>query len=221
METDTNKYKVSVILTLFNSRDFFRRAIDSVLKQSYKNYELIIVDDGSTDGIETELFPVLKNNNNFKYIRHQNCGHPLSLNAGIINSSGKFITFIDSDDEYKNTHIEDRVNYFMKNKDNVDLIHSPATIIGDEKDFYVPDARDMSKLIHIDECIIGGTFFGKREVFEELGGFADVYSHDSEFYERAKAKFFVRKLESPTYIYYRNNPDSVISKIKNRNQKLT
>ncbi|MEO8209807.1 MAG: glycosyltransferase family A protein [bacterium] len=213
MVIDTKTYDVSVILTLFNSKKFFKRAIDSVLNQTFNNYELIIVDDGSSDGIESVLFPILKVNHNFKYIRHSNRKHPLSLNTGIINSSGKFISLIDSDDEYKSNHLEERIKYFLNNSE-VDLIYSPATIIGDERDFYVPDSKDNTKLIHLDDCIIGGTFFGKRKVFEELNGFENVYSHDSEFYERANKKYLVSKFNSPTYIYYRNNPDSIINKLK-------
>ena len=97
METEINKYDVSVILTLFNSRQTFRRALESVLMQTYKNIELIIVDDGSTDDIENELFPLLKANPALKYIRHSNRKHPLSLNTGIMNSTGKYILFLDSD----------------------------------------------------------------------------------------------------------------------------
>jgi glycosyltransferase involved in cell wall biosynthesis len=213
METDTKKYEVSVILTLFNSKNFLKRAIDSVLNQTFTNLELIIADDGSSDNVEYELFPILKKDINFKYIRHSNRKHPLSLNTGIVNSSGKFITFIDSDDEYQRNHLEERINYFLNN-DSVDLIYSPAMIVGDKKDFFVPDARDMSKLIHLDDCIIGGTLFGKRKVFEEMNGFKNQYSHDSEFYERANKKYNVQKFNSPTYIYYRNNHESIISKLK-------
>ena len=207
------KYKVSIVLTLFNSKNYYLRAVNSVLNQTFKNYELVIVDDGSTDAIETELFSLLKQNPDFIYIRHSNKGHALSLNTGIKISTAKLITFLDSDDEYKPGHIEERVNYFENNK-SVDLIYSPATIIGDEEDLFVPDARDKNKLIHLNDCVIGGTFFGKREVFENLEGFKNVYSHDSEFFERAKNKFVTMKFNSPTYVYYRNNPGSIISQLK-------
>ncbi|HMR39047.1 MAG TPA: glycosyltransferase family A protein [Ignavibacteria bacterium] len=213
--TGIRDYDVSVILTMYNSRKFFLRALNSVLNQTYKKIELIIVDDGSTDGTESVLFPVLKENDFIKYIRHSNRKHPLSLNAGIINSSGKFITFIDSDDEYRSNHLEERIKYFSVNKD-IDLIYSPADLIGNEDDMYVPDAHDKEKLIHLNDCIIGGTFFGKRNVFETLNGFKNIYSHDSEFYKRAVEIFNVKEFELPTYVYYRDNPDSVISKLKSK-----
>ena len=170
MKIDEIEYGVSVILTLFNSKKFYKRAINSLTNQTFKSFEVVIVDDGSTDGIETELVPFLKSNPNYKYIRHSNRKHPLSLNTGINCSSGKFITFLDSDDEYFPTHLEERFKFFNENP-NTDLIYSHALLIGNEEDFYVPDAIDNNKLIHLNDCIIGGTFFGKRKVFEELNGF--------------------------------------------------
>lgn len=208
IEVNLNNFDVSVILTLFNSRKYFRKAVDSVLKQTYTNIELIIVDDGSSDEVENELFPLLKKHDNFKYLRHSNRKHPLSLNSGIRISSGKFITFLDSDDEFLPEHLEERVKLFLENT-NIDLIHSPALLEGEEKNFFVPDANNLSRMIHLDECIIGGTLFGKREVFTELGGFRNIYSHDSDFFERANEKFNVFRFDLRTYVYNRDNPVSV------------
>lgn len=215
MILDGNRYNVSVIITVFNSRKYFRRAVDSVLNQNCRDYEVIIVDDGSTDGIESEIFPLLKNYGNFKYIRHSNRKHPLSLNTGICCSSGEYITFLDSDDEYLPGHLEQRISYFEENPET-DLIHSPALLIGGEEDFYVPDADDITKTIHLNDCIIGGTIFAKRKVIEYLEGFRNIYSHDYDFLKRAEqsGKFVISKFDSRTYRYYRNNAESVISKMK-------
>jgi glycosyltransferase involved in cell wall biosynthesis len=206
---------VSIIIPVFNRKNKIKKAIGSVLNQTYKNWELIIVDDGSTDGLERIIFPLIKNNLSFKYIRHSNRNTALSLNAGIKLSEGKYITFLDSDDEYKNEHLKLRFEFFKKNK-NVDLIHSNCTFIGREDDMLVPDARNKNKLIHLSKCIIGATFFGKRKVFEKLNGFKNVYSYDSDFYKRAIKQFNVKKFEVPTYIYYRNSKDSVLTKMKNK-----
>ena len=206
---------VSIILPVYNRKKKINRAIKSVLNQTFKEWELIIVDDGSTDGLESILFPLLKKYPCFKYLRHSNRNTALSLNAGIKISECKFITFIDSDDEYEKEHLKLRLDFFKKNK-SVDLVHSNCKFIGSEKDLLVPDARNKNKLIHLNKCIIGATFFGKREVFIELNGFKNVYSYDSEFYKRAIKVFNVRKLDAPTYIYYRNSGDSVLTKMKSK-----
>jgi glycosyltransferase involved in cell wall biosynthesis len=209
---------ISIIIPVFNRKNKILRAINSVLNQSFKNRELIIVDDGSTDGLEKIIFPLFKKNIQFKYIKHSNRGTALSLNAGIKLAEGIFITFLDSDDEYEKNHLEHRIKYFTKNK-NIDIIHSNCKFVGSEEDMYVPDARNTNKLIHLKNCIIGATFFGKAEIFRTLNGFKNVYSYDSEFYKRAKRKFIIDKIDCPTYIYYRDSKDSVLTKMKNKIKK--
>lgn len=219
MLTGKNKYKASVIISLFNRKKYIKRAVDSVLNQSFRNFEIVIVDDGSTDSPEKVIFPMMNKNENIIYLKHSNRGPALTLNTGIKASSGEYITFLDSDDEYKRDHLKKRVQYFTKNPGN-DLTYSTATIIGNEKDMYVPDARNKKKLIHLDDCIIGGTFFGKREAFEELSGFKNKYAYDYDFYNRAvKSKFNIKKLEIPTYIYHRDTPDSLLTKLKKKESR--
>ncbi|MFZ1321357.1 MAG: glycosyltransferase family 2 protein [Ignavibacteria bacterium] len=213
MRTGNRNFEVSVILTLFNSRKFYYRALSSVLEQSYVDIEIIIVDDGSTDSIETEIIPEIKDHDNIKYLRHSNRKQPLSLNSGIFISTGEYITFLDSDDEYKHDHIQERINFMHKNK-YIDLLCSGAEFIGNEEDMFVPDASDINKMIHVNDCVMLGTLFGKRKVFFELDGFKDIYSHDSDFFNRAEKIFKTSRLDSKSYVYYRNNPDSVINKLK-------
>jgi glycosyltransferase involved in cell wall biosynthesis len=213
MKINLNKYKISVIVTVYNRRQKLLKAIESLLNQTYKNFEVIIIDDGSTDGVENILFPVLKKNVNFKYLRHSNRHTVLSLNTGLKLAEGEFITFLDSDDEYSPEHLSERIKYFNKNK-KVDLIHSPASLIGEEKDFYVVDAKNKKKLIHLNDCIIGATLFGKKNVFINLDGFKKIYSYDSDFLNRAKNKYKIERFDNPTYIYHRDSGDSVLTLMK-------
>ncbi|MEG8947711.1 glycosyltransferase family 2 protein [Rosettibacter firmus] len=201
---------VSIILPTFNRINYLERAINSVLKQTFKDWELIIVDDGSTDNSIKLIDNFILKHENIRYLRHSNRKTPLSTNAGILASTGKFITFLGSDDEYKSEHLKLRVD-FMNNNTDVDLIHGGVEIIGFP---YVKDKNDLKKLIHLSECVIGGTFFGKRNVFFELGGFRNLrYSDDSDFFERAQERFKIIKVDYPTYIYYRDTPDSICTTI--------
>jgi len=216
MQIEKNKYTVSIVLATYNRKKYLRRAIDSILNQTFTNYEVIIVDDGSSDNSDKTIFPYLKEHSNFKYIRHWNRKNPLSVNTGFLLSTGKYITLLDSDDEYEKNHLKQRVDFLKKNP-KIDLLHSPATLIGKEEDMYLPDARNKKKLIHINDCIIGATLFGKREVFINLNGFRNKYSADSDFYKRAiKENFSVSKFEVPSYLYYRNLSDSVTNKLKEK-----
>ena len=94
---------VSVIIPVFNREYCINRAIDSVLNQTYKNLEVIVVDDGSTD---KTLDVVNKYADRIKVIRQENSGPSRARNAGIKASKGFFVGFLDSDDEWLPTKIE-------------------------------------------------------------------------------------------------------------------
>ena len=106
-------------MALYNT-DFshIKRAIDSVLQQDFNDFELIIIDDGSNDSNRKSLLKyVEKHENKIIYIRHSNRGQSASINRGVLNSVGEFITIIDSDDEYKPQHLSS----CLQEIENVDL----------------------------------------------------------------------------------------------------
>lgn len=211
MQTEINlKQLVSIILPTFNREKYLNRSINSVLNQTYKNWELLIIDDGSSDNTLSLVKNYLNQFSNFRYFFHENRGAAYSMNVGMKESRGEFITFLGSDDEYLENHLELRINLFDKNK-NLDLIHSPAKIIGDE---FVKDKYDLTKKNHLDDCTLGGTLFGRREVFHELNGFKEVnYSPESEFIERAEKVYNIEKFHQRTYIYHRDTPDGICNNI--------
>lgn len=202
---------VSIIMPTFNRERLISRAVESVLKQTYKIWELIIVDDGSTDNTFSRIEDYIKNYEKIRYIKHSNRKPALSSNAGILASCGEFLTFLGSDDEYKPEHIQLRMSIFAEDS-SIDFIHGGVEIIGYP---FVKDKNDLTREIAISECAVGGTFFGKRKVFFELGGFRDLsYSDDSDLLDRVEKRFKVVKVDFPTYIYYRDTPDSICTNIK-------
>lgn len=206
------KVKVSVLMAVYNTEfSLVKRAIDSVLSQGYQNFELIIIDDGSVDDSQKDLLNyVIQNDEKITYIRHRNKGQSESINRGIMISKGEFITIIDADDEYKPNHLETCLQEMSQN----DLIASVTeTIVNHDGDFYVPDRFNQNKLIHVDKCILFATLFGKKEVFTTIS-FEQKYGADAHFYEMASLRYKVNKVNSRTYIYYRNSPTSICSKLK-------
>jgi glycosyltransferase involved in cell wall biosynthesis len=197
---------VSVILPTLNREGYLHRCIDSVMNQSFKNWELIVVDDGSTDFTYNLVNEYLMRNENIRYIKQSNRGLSLAYNTGILTSCGKYITFIGSDDEYRPNHLQSRIDY-MKSNPEISFIHGGVEIIGDP---YVKDKDDLTRKIHISECAVGGTFFGRREVFIDLDGFKNIrYGEDSEFLTRVVTKYNISKINLPTYVYYMDTPDSI------------
>ncbi len=198
--------------------DFYliKRAIDSVLRQDFQDFEMIVIDDGSNNGTQNQLLDyIIQNENKISYLRHTNCGQSESINQGILNSTGDYVTILDADDEYKSNHLSSCLRAIV----SLDLIASlTKTIVSSLDDFYVSDKYDHNKLVHIDDCILFATLFGKKEVFMNLK-FQKKYAADAEFYESASKKYAVKKVNLRTYIYYRNIPNSACAKIKSASLK--
>ena len=210
-----HKYTISVILSVYNTPfTLVKRAIDSVLNQEYSDFELIIIDDGSNNNTHHLILDyAIQHEDKITYLRHKNCSQSESINRGVLLSHGQYITIIDADDEYKPNHLLT----CLKEIKNLDLIASTTeTIVNNKADFYVPDMFNKNELVHIDDCILFATLFGKKEVFKSLN-FQNIYGADAHFYERAEQQFMVKKLDLRTYIYYRNNPDSQTARIKIEN----
>ena len=181
---------------------------------NFTHIELLIIDDGSDNDPYNQLLHYVKYvGYKVTYLRHENCGQSKSINKGVQLSSGKYISIIDADDEYKPNHLSSCLNEM----NNADLIASTTnTVVNSNEDYYVPDKYDFNKIIHVDDCILFATLFGKKEVFTSLN-FLDMYGADAHFYECAEKMFFVEKLDLRTYVYYRNNPDSISAKVKLNN----
>ncbi|AFY38359.1 glycosyl transferase family 2 [[Leptolyngbya] sp. PCC 7376] len=201
--------EVSIILCTYNRAHCLLDCLQSVLAQDFQNWELIVVDDGSSDETFNVINPLLQKDQRIRYIKHQNRKVGFSRNAGIQASFGKYITFIDSDDLYLPHHISSRVDY-MHSHEDIDILSGGLEVKGD---VWVSDYYQRDKKISIYDCVAGGTFFGKREVYFELKGFQPKeYGDDTDFWARAEEAFNVAKItEPPTYIYIRT-ADSITGK---------
>jgi glycosyltransferase involved in cell wall biosynthesis len=214
----TYKVKVSVLMAVYNTDIVYvKRAIDSVLNQDFQSFELIILDDGSSAEISIEILKYAEiNEDKIVYIRHSNRGQAQSINRGVLMSLGEYISILDSDDEYKPQHLSS----CLKEIKNLDLIASTAEAVVDSADdYYVPDRHDHKNIIHIDDCILFGTLFGKKCVFEHIK-FINGFAADADFYQKAQSMFSVRKVNLRTYIYYRNMPGSISSTFKKKHTEI-
>lgn len=142
METDANnnikkgKIMVSVIIPFYNRKKELKRAIKSVLAQTYKNIELILIDDCSTEKNEFVENLVLENKNIKYYRNEKNMGVSFSRNVGIEKSNGTFIAFLDSDDEFVNDKIEIQLKQILLNNSSASY-----------SDYYVKNKIKKSKFI--------------------------------------------------------------------------
>ena len=150
------KELVSVILPTYNRKNVVKRAVLSVLEQSYQNWELIIVDDGSTDGTEDVVMSSVENYN-IKYIYQVNQGVSAARNRGVAEAKGNYIAFIDSDDEWDSRKLANQIDFFNENP-GVGLVFCNAIIINSDG-----SRSDKPELI----SHTGNTVFTFKEVFDD------------------------------------------------------
>ncbi len=122
------KNKISVIVPMYNTEDYIERCIRSIMKQAYKNIEILIVDDGSTDRSLEICQELQREDSRIRIIQQENSGVSKARNVGIENSEGEYIGFVDRDDYLANDMYEKLLD--CMNKSNSDLASARAFIVG-------------------------------------------------------------------------------------------
>lgn len=202
---------VSVILCTYNRVALLPYAIRSVQKQTFQDWQLIIIDDGSSDETRSIVRRFRKQDKRILYHFQTNKGLARARNTGLRRAQGSFVCFIDSDDEFTPSHISSRVRYLSSHK-HVDLLHGGMRLLGPKKEQFVVDMTDQTKKIHLSKCHIGGTFFFRRNILKKVKGFnALPFGEDFDFYRRVERNYNVKKVRFPTYRYYLDAEDRLCS----------
>ena len=121
----SNDELVSIIVPIYNGEAFISDCVESLIEQTYKNIEIILINDGSTDGTLKKIENFKKKDKRIIVISQKNSGVSESRNNGIKKSKGKYITFVDSDDTVKKNYIEYLVDLIMKNDADIALTRKP------------------------------------------------------------------------------------------------
>ncbi len=123
-----NKQLISVIVSLYNYKKYIKYCVQSILNQTYKNFELIVVDDCSTDNSYEKAKKFEKKDNRVKVIRlDKNSGYSRAKNDGIIRSKGEYITTLDADDMMTKKSLEIRIKNMLNHK--VQFIYADAIMV--------------------------------------------------------------------------------------------
>jgi glycosyltransferase involved in cell wall biosynthesis len=193
----------SIILATYNRANLLDRAIQSVVNQDYEDWELIIVDDGSTDATSQVLSKY--KDGKIKIFKITNRGVALARNFGLRFCTGEWVTFLDSDDYYLRNHLSSRNDLL---EEGVDLYYGGLKVLGSP---LLPDVNHPGKTIHADDCTLGGTFFIKRRVLERMGGFPNVpLSCDNFLFKKLiSLEYKTMKISTQTYVYDRTGQNSI------------
>lgn len=169
------KPAVSIIIATYNKGAFIKKAIESVLGQSYKQLEIIIIDDGSTDNTKKIVSPYLQAGK-IKYIYQKNSGSAVARNRGIKFAQGKYIAILDSDDFWVDKQkLEKQVNFLEKNSE-YSLVGGGMIIInkkGKKIGKYIPPEtdNDIRKLILIKNPFAHSTVLFRKDKWELTKGY--------------------------------------------------
>ena len=144
---------VSVVMSVFNGLQYLPSAIKSILNQSFRDFEFIIIDDGSTDGASEYLDAISTNDKRIKILHQENMGLGFSLNRGLLLSKGKYVARMDADDISHHNRLAMQVEY-MENRPDISMSSTGAVFFDDQEKFVysihqMPD--DNEKLVSMME----------------------------------------------------------------------
>lgn len=180
------KPKISVVLTIYNAEKYLFETIESILNQSFKDFELIAVNDKSTDNSLKIIRGLLKKDKRIILVNNRNnVGPTTSLNIGLNIAKGKYIAISDHDDISLPRRLETEYNFLEKNKD-IFLVGSGAINIneqGEELNMFLPivDINKINKEMLCHNCFYHPTIMFRNE--QEIKYREKIYyAHDLDFY---------------------------------------
>lgn len=193
---------ISVIVPCYNQSSYLSECLKSVLDQTYKDWECIIVDDGSPDNTEDIALEWVKKDERFKYYKKTNGGVSSARNFGIEKASGKWILPLDGDDKIANRYLE----LASKEFDDFDIIYCIGNYFGNKSGEIILDDFEITKIL-LENQIFCTAFFKKQD-WIKVGGF-DESMHkgyeDWEFWLRLislkKASIRVKKINYLGFFY--------------------
>lgn len=194
---------ISVVITAYNYGKYIKEAIESALNQTYKDIEVIVIDDGSTDNTEEicNAYPV-------RYIKQNNRGLPSARNTGIMNAKGEYILFLDADDKISPLYLEDALPLM----ENADIVYCNLQHYGDRDD-KARMSPVITKEIFLQFNPISYCSLIRKSCLLECGGYNVKMIHGHEDYDLwvelfIRGKRFVHL--DYYYFYYHKHGSSMI-----------
>jgi glycosyltransferase involved in cell wall biosynthesis len=188
---------VSVIIPYYNSESTIIRAIESVGKQTFTDFEIILVDDGSSDNTHIIVDGYIKKHNEifFKHYYQENAGPSEARNLGISKSDAKYIAFLDSDDSWVSNKLEIQMKLMAENKidllgSNINIVETNGKII--RKHFI----KSQLEYISFYQLLFKHYFYAssvviRKKVLDNIGGFPEKqkYAEDTLLFARITRKY--------------------------------
>ena len=208
---ENSQPQVSIIIPFFNHENFIEETLESVQKQTFQNFEIIIVDDCSCEKAKKKLTEIAKKNSEIQiFYNSKNKGPSFCRNYGIKKSKGKYILPLDSDDKLDPKFIKKCLSFLEKNK--FDFVITYLKNFGKLNNIWKPK-------INLYELLFNGTLpycaIFKKNIFEKTGGYDENFKEgfeDWEFWIRVLKENFQGHIIAEPLFFYRNQKISRLQK---------
>jgi glycosyltransferase involved in cell wall biosynthesis len=202
---------VTSIIPAFNREEYIAEAIESVLNQTYRNIEIIVIDDGSTDNTSRILSSY---NGKIKYFRQPNSGASAARNSGISKAAGDFISFLDSDDLWEKNKISLQMECF-ENNPGIDICLCNTKIFSEKKITNFDQKYIIATPYHLCSILI------KKEVLKRVGYFKTNLKsgEDTDFFLRIKEMGIPLKILQDKLVNIRIHANNLTKDFKVRDRE--
>lgn len=171
-----NDKLVSIVMPTYNRGNVIHKAINSVINQSYSNWELIIIDDGSTDNTKEVVRYYLEKDLRIKFVSNSlNKGANACRNQGATLANGKYLAFIDSDNQWYKDKLIKQLEIIEDSSLNIDFVYSKEEVIDEKFVTIVPrraySMEELRKVLPLKNVVDTSTVLMKKAIFFSVGGF--------------------------------------------------
>ena len=215
---------ISIVVPVYNVEDYLEKCIQSILNQSYKNLEIILVDDGSPDNCPKICDKYEKLDSRIKVIHKKNGGLSDARNIGIKNAKGKYISFVDSDDYIKENFIEDMYNLLIKYDADIACSQMKITnktnddVVNENKKINIYSSLDAIKETlyqrNIDNSAPSKLF--KKELFDDICFPVGYTFEDLDTVYKVFLKCEKIVVSNYKYYFYYQREDSILHTVKDK-----
>jgi len=218
--------RVSVVITCYNYAQYLAGCLESVLRQTWQDFEIVVVNDGSTDTTDEVIAPFL-GNERIRYIRQENAGQANAKNTGIRSARGELVAFLDADDIWAPTKLERQIPLF----DNplVGVVYSTCSYVDEngsevvfkhELPYLSPRAGKVTDFLFLDNFIPFSSSVVRRECFERVGIFDESIRMgiDWDLWLRISVHHLFEFVDQPLLVYRLGHPGQMSNNLEVRHE---
>ena len=214
--------KVSIIIPCFNQGEWIKEAVESAVNQTYKNVEIVIINDGSTDNSEDVIHSLCKKYPDIVFINEkENHGVVYARNKAIQMTSAEYILPLDADDKIAPSYVEKAVKILEENP-NIGIVYSRARIFGIKNKEWKLAEFSREDILY-KNCIFSSVLFRKRD-FEKIGGYKEYMKDGWEDWDLwlsfIEAGFEVHRIDEVLFFYRKYKQASRSDLLKNKDLML-